>query len=334
MAVDLRARNTLGLPCLAHELQVITSLAQLQACFPRGDEASLLVLAGGSNVVLPEAWPGRVLQPALRGRQVREEKEAVLIQVGAGEPWPELVRWTLAQGWSGLENLSDIPGWAGAAPLQNIGAYGVELSDVLQEVQSVDRRDGRLRRWQRADCALSYRDSIFKGAARDTQVIAGITLRLPRRAQLRLDYGDLRAELDRMAVSTVDAQAVATAVSRLRARKLPDPALLGNAGSFFKNPIVSQAQADALARQEPGLVAHACAGGQKLAAAWLIDRCGLRGQGNGKVACHRDQALVLVNLGAATAGDVLAWAGHVQDCVRQRFAVELEIEPRVYASSR
>ncbi len=334
MAVDLRLHNTLGLPCQADELQIVTTLAELQAGLPRWNDPSLLVLSGGSNVVLPEIWPGRVLQPALRGRQVREEKDAILIQVGAGESWPDLVRWTLAQGWSGLENLSDIPGWVGAAPLQNIGAYGVELADVLQEVQSVDRRDGRLRRWQRGDCALSYRDSVFKSAARDTQVIAFVTLRLPRHAPLRLDYGDVRAELERMAVSTPDARAVATAISRLRARKLPDPAVLGNAGSFFKNPIVTTAQAENLARQEPGLIRHACDGGEKLAAAWLIERCGLRGQGNGKVACHRDQALVLVNLGAATAHDVLAWAGHVQDCVRQRFAIDLEIEPRVYASSR
>ncbi len=329
MSVSLQARNTLGLPCQAQRLYEVHTLTELQEALGRCKGPTLL-LSGGSNVVLPERWEGTVLVPALRGIRAREEADAVWIDAAAGESWADLVRWTLGQGWAGLENLSDIPGWVGAAPLQNIGAYGVELADVLVEVQTIDRRDGRLRRWSRQDCAFAYRDSVFKSGEPDTQVVLGLTLCLPRRSALRLDYGDIRSELERMQVESIDARAVAQAVSRLRARKLPDPAKLGNVGSFFKNPQISLAQAQALEQQEPGLVSYPSPQGRKLAAAWLIDRCGLRGQGNGKVACHQDQALVLVNLGGATAADVLSWARHVQDCVRQRFAVDLEIEPRIY----
>ncbi len=329
--IDLTQHNTLGLPSQADTYVRAKDRLQLQAWLQRHQGYPLLVLGGGSNVVLPDYWPGVVIAPAMQGVQCLETRsEQVLIEVGAGEVWKDLVLYTLKQGWYGLENLADIPGWVGAAPIQNIGAYGVELSSVLHSVVAVSRKDSHEQVFSREQCRLGYRESIFKQEEAERWVIVAVRMLLRRQPLLHLDYGEIRQELLRQQVEHPDAWAVSQAVIALRRRKLPDPAVLGNAGSFFKNPWVDAMKASELRDHFSGLVAYPQAGGYKLAAGWLIDYVGLRGQGDQHVGCHVDQALVLVNRGGAKAADILAWARHVQARVQDVFGIMLEIEPRVY----
>ncbi len=327
---SLRALNTFGVDVQARYLARLTDLndalawqRQLPAELPR------LVLGGGSNVLFTQDYPGVVLQVALRGRQVvQDDGEQVLLKVAAGEPWHDLVMWTLAQGWGGLENLALIPGTVGAAPIQNIGAYGVELKDRLVSLTVLEFATGEYHTLHAADCAFGYRDSVFKHAWRERGVIVDVTLRLARQPHLHLDYGDIRSELQAMGVDTPTAPAVGQAVVNIRRRKLPDPAVLGNAGSFFKNPVVEATLRNRLLSAHPGLVSYATADGRyKLAAGWLIDQCGWRGARRGAAGVYERQALVLVNHGGARGTEIRALAQAVQDSVQATFGVLLEPEP-------
>lgn len=325
--------NTFGLKARAPFLAMPSDEDQVRSALAHARERGLpvLVLGGGSNIVLAGDPPGLVLRPAMAGRRILAEgDDDVLLRVGGGEDWTELVAWTLDQGLWGLENLSLIPGTAGAAPVQNIGAYGVELSDHLHAVEAVEIATGRARTFPADACGFGYRDSVFKQAERDRWVIVGLVLRLSRRPHLRTGYGTIRQELDAMGIANPGPADVARAVIRIRRSKLPDPTIVGNCGSFFSNPIVDAATHATLLARNPGLTAYPQPDGRfKLAAAWLIDRCGLKGTRRGPVGVHPDHALVLVNYGGATGRDVLSLADAVRDAVRSRFGVSLEIEPRV-----
>ncbi|MGL1834857.1 UDP-N-acetylmuramate dehydrogenase [Rhodocyclaceae bacterium SMB388] len=330
-AVDLTPLNTFGLRARATRLVVIERAEQLRSLIARPGwaEQARLVLGGGSNLVLTGDFPGLVIKVEIAGRAlVDEDAEARYVRAGAGENWHAFVRWTLAQGWGGLENLSLIPGTVGASPIQNIGAYGVELEERFHSLDAISFEDGRMRRFERADCAFGYRDSVFKHAEAGRWVIVSVTFRLPRRWQAITGYGELARELEGATDDDPTAQQVSDAVIAIRRRKLPDPAEIGNAGSFFKNPIVAPDLFEALIAQNPAMPHYMQPDGSiKLAAGWLIDACGWKGRNLGPVGCFERQALVLVNRGGACGADVLRIASAIQHDVERRFGLRLEPEP-------
>lgn len=331
---DLTACNTLGLPARAARLATLRSVAALRGLIQSGrlrESGPVLVLGGGSNVVLSRDWPGWVLRVAIMGREWLGVVDGVhRVRAGAGERWHELVRWTLANGYPGLENLSLIPGTVGAAPIQNIGAYGVELAERFESLQAVSLDDGTLRTFSREAMCFGYRDSLLKQAGVGRWVIVSVTLRLPVAWQAVTGYGELANELAAHGAGRATPQAIADAVVGLRQRKLPDPARLGNVGSFFKNPMVTANTLAHLLRLHPDLPHYPQPGGSaKLAAGWLIERCGWKGRNLGPVGCYERQALVLVNRGGATGADVLRLAAAIQQDVWQRFGIQLEPEPHL-----
>ena len=331
---NLATRTTLALPGHAALYARITALDQLAAliddCLP-GDLCRF-VLGGGSNLVLTGDFDGLMLHMAIGGRQLAgEDSDAWYVRAGAGENWHDLVSWTLAQGWPGLENLALIPGTVGAAPIQNIGAYGLEVAERFHSLSACDMRNGETVRLDREACRFGYRDSIFKQEGWHLEgrfVITEVTFRLPKRWQPLTRYPDIPAELDARGIREADARQIADAIIAIRQRKLPDPAIIPNAGSFFHNPLVDKASAARLAADFPGLPCYAQADGRvKLAAGWLIEQAGWKGRDLGPAGMYEKQALVLVNRGGASGNDVRALAQAVATDVRQRFAVELTPEP-------
>jgi len=344
--MPLQGLNTLALAATAryyYRLSESVDLPQILD-FAEARELPVLVLGGGSNMVLAEDYPGLVIHIALRGISAQTglgegaEGEAisaatVLVTAASGENWHQLVMHCLQCGYYGLENLALIPGTVGAAPVQNIGAYGVELNEVFASVKGWDRQQRRWRTLGPQDCAFGYRDSIFKGALKEHFIITEVSFRLHSEAVVNSGYRALDQQLLAQGIDRPSPQQLADAVIALRQSKLPNPAELANAGSFFKNPVISQAQLRLLLAQYPEVVYYpAPAGGVKLAAAWLIEQAGWKGRALGPVAMHHLQALVLVNRGGASGAQVLALAQAVQQQVWQRFAVTLEIEPDIIAA--
>ncbi|RAR60527.1 UDP-N-acetylmuramate dehydrogenase [Paraburkholderia unamae] len=328
----LRAHNTFGFDVRARYACRVENEADLVAAVrdPRARGLRTLVLGGGSNVVLTRDFDGLVLLVALCGKRLaREDRHAWYVEAAAGENWHEFVAWTLEAGMPGLENLALIPGTVGAAPIQNIGAYGLEMAERCDSVRAIDLDTGTPVEFDAAACRFGYRDSFFKREGRDRFVITSVTFRLPKRWQANAGYADLARELARHdAVEAPQARAVFDAVVAVRRAKLPDPLQLGNAGSFFKNPVIGAPQFDALAAREPQIVSYPQADGRvKLAAGWMIDRCGWKGRALRAAAVHERQALVLVNRGGATGADILELAQAIQRDVLARFGVALEQEP-------
>jgi len=341
---DLQPCNTLGLPARARAavLDDEADIPDLCRALAAASEVELplFVLGGGSNVVADGHPHHRVLRVALRGIHLwRETATHWIVEAAAGESWHGFVSHCLTHGWPGLENLALIPGTVGAAPVQNIGAYGVELADRLHSVVAWDLQAGRECELSPQDCQFAYRDSLFKRAGAGRWLIVRVRVSLLKRWEPRLDYPDLRqhpllqpGDRDRRTgetlVSGPTPDQVFDAVCEIRRRKLPDPAVLGNAGSFFKNPLVPVAQAEALQSRFPDVRVYPQPDGRaKLAAGWLIEQAGWKGKRLGPVGMHERQALVLVNHGGATAADVRALAAAVHRDVQARFGVELEQEP-------
>lgn len=295
----------------------------------RFDGLPRTVLGGGSNVLFAGDYPGVVITPRASGVAVQEEADSVTVTAGAGHDWHRLVQFTVARGWGGIENLSLIPGSVGAAPIQNIGAYGAQLSDVFVDLEAVPLAGGEPRTMDAAGCAFGYRDSVFKQALRDRMLITRVRLRLHKRPRVNLEYAGVRDELAQMEVSAPTVADVSRAIVRLRRRKLPDPDTLPNAGSFFKNPVLAPDRHADLRERCPHVAGVAVAGGYKVPAAQLIEACGLRGRRFGRAGVAERHALVLVNHGAATGPDLLAAATAVEQAVMDRFAVRLEREVRV-----
>lgn len=329
--VQLEPYNSFGVKASGARMQVLEHPQVLTdlSFDPQRD----LVLGGGSNVLLADNIDGQVLRVGFRERSSRSlDRGRVRVRLGAGENWHEAVLWSLEQGLCGLENLSLIPGLCGAAPMQNIGAYGVELASVLHRVEAWDWHQGRLRRFDRQDCALGYRDSRFKSVEPDRYLITAIELDLhtARYHEVRLDYAGLRDELEATAVDQPSARDVSDAVIRLRKRKLPDPSELGNAGSFFKNPLLDKPMADRLRQAHPGLPLYPAGDDRwKTSAGWLIEACGWKGFREGDAGVAPQHALVLVNYGAATGRELLELALRIRASVHDRFGIMLENEPRV-----
>ncbi|MFM0136076.1 UDP-N-acetylmuramate dehydrogenase [Caballeronia grimmiae] len=326
---SLRPHNTFGFDVRARHAMRIDSVdaAAALANDARIIDMPKLVLGGGSNVVLTRDFDGVALIVGIMGKRVvGEDDDAWLVEAGAGENWHDFVAWTLAHGMPGLENLALIPGTVGAAPIQNIGAYGLEMGERFERLHAVELATGARAEFDRDACAFGYRDSFFKREGRGRYIITSVVFRLPKAWTPRADYADVARALE--GASARDAQAIFDAVIAVRRAKLPDWTVLGNAGSFFKNPVVSADSFESLQGREPGVVSYRQADGQvKLAAGWLIDRCGWKGRGIGGAAVHERQALVLVNRGNATGAEVIELAEAIKRDVLARFGVELEMEP-------
>ena len=329
--VALDALNTLRLPARAAWFAAVDSADQLRAVLddPRVAGLPRFVLGGGSNLVLAGDFPGLVLKVAFHGKsRVQEDADAFYIRAGGGENWHDFVRWTLEMGWPGLENLSLIPGTVGAAPVQNIGAYGIEMAEHFYSLRAYDLETGKTVGFDKADCHFGYRDSFFKQAGAGRYLIAAVTFRLPKQWQQRTNYADVARELEAQGIAQPTPLQVSDAVIAIRRRKLPDPAEIGNAGSFFKNPVVPADAYARLAAEFPTLPHYPQPdGSQKLAAGWLIEQAGWKGKRLGPVGCYANQALVLVNHGGARGSDVRATSEAVRADVRARFGVDLEPEP-------
>lgn len=328
--VDLQAINTFGLPARAHWFCAVDSLATLEAAlqFAQAQALPVLVLGGGSNVLLREDFPGLVLHMRLRGVQLlADDGETVRVQADCGENWHEFVSTCLAHGWHGLENLALIPGSVGAAPIQNIGAYGVEAGERIESVQVWNRETSSVEWIAAADCGFGYRDSVFKRQYRDSRIILQVVFRLQRSATVNLSYSALAQAL--AGQEPVTPQAVFDAVCRIRRSRLPDPAQLGNAGSFFKNPVIPAPLHRELQQRFGDVPGHAVAGAEplvKVPAAWLIERAGWKGRRLRQAGVYEKQALVLVNHGGAQAQDVVDLAQAIMADVRQKFGIALEPE--------
>ena len=331
--VSLKPYNTFGLPAVAQTLVRITGDADVRRVVddPALGRAPKFVLGGGSNIVLTRDMPQLVLKVEVRGmRLVEERANAWIVEAGAGEGWHDFVAWTLAQGWPGLENLALIPGTVGAAPVQNIGAYGLELQDRFESLDAVDLVTGRSVTLQPGACAFGYRDSVFKHALAGRSVITRVRFRLPRPWRPVLGYLDIERKMHDTGVEAPTAQQLFDWVCTIRRAKLPDPALIGNAGSFFKNPLVTPEQCRDIIGRDPTVVHYPLPDGSiKLAAGWMIDACGWRGKSVGKAGVYEKQALVLVNRGGAIGSEVMTLARAIQESVYGRFGIRLEHEPVV-----
>lgn len=339
--VDLSTLNTFGVPAKAELLGRFSSAAQLRQllAMPELQGMPHMVLGGGSNVLFTKDLPVAVLLNEIVGiQQVREDDAHVWVCAGAGVVWHHLVEYCVAHDLGGLENLSLIPGKVGAAPMQNIGAYGVEIKDTFAELEALRVADGTIVRFDREACRFGYRESFFKREGKGQFIILNVTFKLRKPPHtLHLDYGNIREELARMGVTAPTIQDVSRAVIAIRRSKLPDPAVLGNAGSFFKNPVVPAAIAERIRAQHPGMPAYPAGEGLvKLAAGWLIEQAGWKGFRMGADAgraggcgVHEKQALVLVNHGGATGADILHLSEQVLQSVKEKFGVELEREVNI-----
>ncbi|MGZ5818745.1 MAG: UDP-N-acetylmuramate dehydrogenase [Burkholderiaceae bacterium] len=327
----LRNFNTFGIAAKARAYLAVQSAAALPLINNSAELRSLprLLLGGGSNILMVRDFPGVVLHMCNVGIEiVRYDTEATYVRAAAGENWHAFVQWTLHHGLCGLENLSLIPGSVGAAPIQNIGAYGVEAQDYFHELTAFDFETNQILVLDKSACEFGYRDSVFKHRLKDRAVILDVTFRLPKQWQPNVRYADVSQELAQRGLTKPTARDISEAVIAIRTRKLPDPALIGNAGSFFKNPIVQAVQRDALLLRYPQLVSYVQPDGTyKLAAGWLIDQCGWKGRTVGRAGVYEKQALVLVNRGGATGQDVVQLAEAIQADVAARFDVKLEPEP-------
>lgn len=329
--VNLRPYHTFGVELNADYLALFESVSDLIQIYqnPQWENLPKLVIGKGSNVLFTENYHGIVLINQMYGIDVKEDNQNIYLHVCAGEDWPSLVQWSIEQGYNGLENLALIPGCAGSAPIQNIGAYGVELKDVCEYVEYLDLTDLQVKRLSAKACKFGYRDSIFKGELYGQVVITALGLKLSTQWQPKLSYGPLKAVEDELTT----AQAVFERVCAIRRSKLPDPAKIGNAGSFFKNPTISIEKFKQLKSQHPDLGGYENEQGIKIAAGWLIDRCGLKGYQVGGAQVHEKQALVLINSNQATAQDVLQLAQDVKINVFEKFGVVLEHEVRFMGAS-
>lgn len=332
--VELLSYNTLAVRATAKQCWHIESRDALEAWYQQHPASPYIVLGGGSNVVLA----GDIVEPLLLMRipgrriEILNDNEA-LITAGAGENWHDFVVWTLTQGWCGLENLALIPGTVGASPIQNIGAYGVEMCQLFQALDAFDTQSGQWVTLTAADCHFGYRHSLFKEAEGQRYIIVSVSFKLSRKPALVLDYGDLRNVLEKKGVHQPTAMDVCEAVQAIRRQKLPDPSIEPNAGSFFKNPIISASGFKHFIEQHPKAVYYTMHDGQyKLAAGWLIDSRGWKGRQIGPVTVNHRQALVLINHGG-TGKDILAAAARIADDIQRYFGVIIEMEPRVIGAA-
>ena len=331
---SLKPYNSFGMEARARYFAAFDNLHSLQELLydqslPRSNTP--LVLGGGSNLLLTKDVDGLVLRNELKGIElIQEDAEHYYVKAMAGEVWHTLVCYCIEQGYAGMENLSLIPGNVGASPMQNIGAYGVEIKDIFHSLEAWHIRDKCLQVFGLDDCRFGYRESVFKQALKGQYIITSVTYRLRKVPVYQTSYGAIEQELVRMGIHELSIKAIADAVIRIRKSKLPDPAIIGNAGSFFKNPVIPKAQYDLLKSRYPGIPGYTAHDNQiKTAAGWLIEQCGWKGYRKGDAGCHAQQALVLVNYGQASGQEILDLSNAIIASVHKKFDIILEREVNI-----
>ena len=327
--ISLRGRNSFGVDQRAARLVEFETAEDLRTFFAAGIPGRWTVLAGGNNILFTEDYDGVLLTPVARQiALLSDDGDEVRLRVEAGVEWDDLVEWAVERGLWGIENLSLIPGKAGSAPVQNIGAYGCEAKDAIRRVEMYCVETGNLLTLDAAHCGFGYRESVFKHDLKGRVIITAIEIRLSHTPRPKLGYGDVEREVEARGGATL--RNIREAICSIRRAKLPDPAVLGNAGSFFKNPVVEAPVAERLLAEYPDMPHYAAPEGRvKLAAGWLIDRAGMKGYREGSVGVHERQALVLVNRGGATGAEVIAFARRIQRSVAERFGVEISTEVNI-----
>jgi len=330
--VSLKNFNTFGVDVAARYYVEINHEDELTELFmdPQWQHTRRLVLGGGSNMLLINNFEGLVIRMNIRGIEHRISYTDVFVEAGAGEVWNDLVNYCVAHEYAGLENLSLIPGSVGASPIQNIGAYGVELKDVFDSCRAFEIATGKFKTFAKADCGFGYRESVFKTALKEQFIIVSVKFHLSLIPNLNLRYGAIEQELQNRAIAVPGIKEVSQVVSHIRVSKLPDPSTIGNAGSFFKNPVISQEQFRALQQKFPEVVNYPAGSGMiKIAAGWLIEQCDWKGKTVGNTGTWKNQALVLVNHGGATGTEIYALSSQIIDSVYTKFGVMLEREVNI-----
>ncbi len=331
--ISLKHYNTFGIDircALFAEVKNVEILSELLQNSELKNQP-MLILGGGSNILFTKNYDGLVLKNSLLGiEKIKENKEQVWVRCGAGEVWHEVVLYCIKNNYGGIENLSLIPGLTGAAPMQNIGAYGVELESVFDSLEAFHLKTGESKTFLKAECQFGYRESVFKNKFKNQFIITSVTLRLNKKPVYNISYGAIRETLEKMGVQELSVKAVSDAVIAIRSSKLPDPKVLGNAGSFFKNPEIEQEQFSALKEKFPMVPNYPLENGNvKIPAGWLIEQCGWKGKRVGNTGSHTDQALVLVNYGNATGSEIYNLAMEIKTSVLEKFGIEIVPEVNV-----
>ncbi|MBK9285216.1 MAG: UDP-N-acetylmuramate dehydrogenase [Sphingobacteriaceae bacterium] len=330
---NLKHLNTFGVDCSCSFFTEITQINQLYDVLKTEQfiKNQVLIIGGGSNLLFTKNFEGLVLKNSLKGIQITEENtDTVKVKAMAGEVWQDFVMYCINKGWGGLENLSLIPGCVGASPMQNIGAYGVEIKDTFVELEAVDLKSGELKIFNKENCAFNYRESVFKKELKNKFIIVSVTFQLTKNAVVNTSYGAIQQELEKKGVKNPGIKDVSEAVIQIRQSKLPDPKVLGNAGSFFKNPEISMDKFQSLKNKFPDIVSYPLANGNiKLAAGWLIEQCGLKGFEMNGAGVHKQQALVLVNKDKANGQSIYDLSAYVMQKVFDKFEVALEREVNI-----
>ena len=329
---SLREYNTFGVPAAARYFVEINNKEDLPALFARSDlqKLPLLVLGGGSNFLFTRDFEGTVLKMSIKGISASQTGTSVFVEAGAGVRWHDLVLYCVDHAYAGIENLSLIPGLAGAAPIQNIGAYGVELKDVFESLEAFDTQNRDFRRFTKKECAFEYRESIFKTKYRGRFIVTSIRLKLSKTFEPNTSYGAIEAELKNRNILNPTLKDISDVVSDIRVSKLPDPETIGNAGSFFKNPVISRDDFERLRKKFPGVVNYSMSGDRvKVAAGWLIEQCGWKGKKTGHTGTWKHQSLVLVNHGGATGREIFELSEKIIDTVHDKFGLILEREVNI-----
>ncbi len=329
----LKKYNTFGIAACAEYFSTFTSINDLKQLLltTANKQQETLILGGGSNILFTKNYNGLVLKNEIKEiHTVHEDEDRAYVRVGAGENWHQFVLYCIKHNFSGIENLSLIPGNVGASPMQNIGAYGVEIKDVFYSLEAYHLKEQRITNFTLNDCEFGYRDSVFKKRFKDQFVILSVTFLLNKKPQYNISYGAIKDELEKMGVRDLSIQAISQAVINIRTRKLPDPNVIGNAGSFFKNPEVRGHEFHEIKRIHPGIIGYDLQNGNvKLAAAWLIEQCGWKGYRKGDAGCHEKQALVLVNYGNASGKEIYDLSTEIKISVKEKFNVDLEREVNI-----
>ncbi len=330
---SLKALNTFGIESFAKLFVKVNSIQQINELLDLNEFKNNhhLILGGGSNLLLTKNVDGLVIKNELLGIElINENENSVFVKCAAGVVWHEFVMWCIDKNYGGIENLALIPGCTGASPMQNIGAYGVEIKDTFYELEAIELATGNIKKFTKSDCEFGYRESVFKRQFKNQFIITSVTFQLSKQPNFHIEYGAIKQELDLMNVSELNIKAIAQAVINIRSSKLPNPKEIGNAGSFFKNPEVSEIEFQRLKIEFPNIVAYPLENkNYKLAAGWLIEQSGLKGYRAGDAGVHKLQALVLVNYGSATGNQIFDLSSQVLQTVKQKFGVDLEREVNI-----
>jgi UDP-N-acetylmuramate dehydrogenase len=328
--VSLKPYNTFGIDATAKFFVEVSSIEQLQATLqnPEYQGIERLILGGGSNLLLTKDFDGIVIKIAIKGiEKFKEDDENIWLKVGAGEVWHDLVMYCVSHNYAGVENLSLIPGTVGAAPMQNIGAYGIEIKEVFESLEAIEIKTGKSRIFTKDECQFGYRESIFKHAVKGEYVIVNVSFKLSKTPVYHVEYGAIKDTLAVMGINQLSIKAISDAVISIRQSKLPDPAEIGNAGSFFKNPEIPKAQFDLLKEQFPTIPSYPVNEiTVKVPAGWLIEQAGWKGQRFGNIGVHAKQALVLVNFGGGKGNDIKELSQKIQDSIKEKFGIQLSAE--------